>query len=510
MLVEDNQGDAYIVRSCLNRSNAGQVFSTTVSIAETLADAGRLIAEESPDVILTDLGLPDGQGPEVFRTILKLAPETPIIILSGNSDANMLQELLKEGAADYLPKDELSTPTLLRAIRHGITRMEANRLVSQALAKAEVANKTKSQFLATMSHEIRTPLNGVLGMAGLMLETDIDPENRVRAEIILQSGKDLLNLINDALNFSKAEAGQLVLEEIDFDLRTLLRGVSSLWAEQVEAKGLEWSIRCDTEVSPFLVSDPGRIRQVLQNLASNAIKFTDSGAINIQVSQRELPKGAIETRFEVQDTGPGIDPQFMSSLFDDFTQADNSVTRRFGGTGLGLAISKRLVELLGGEITVTSEPGAGSTFRFTIVCSSGTDTASDPVVAESNATEFRPLRILVAEDNVVNQTIIAAYLLRAGHSIEMVENGVLALEQLQTETFDLVIMDIHMPEMDGVTATQRIRALSGPVAEIPIIALTANAMPGDREKFMDAGMDDYVSKPIEPDELTAALNRQTT
>jgi len=442
-----------------------------------------------------------------------------------------------EGAADQPIKPDASFLETINQVSSQLARVAERQGAREELATARdaamEASRLKSEFLATMSHEIRTPMNGVIGLTDLLLGTQLDVGQRQYAEGVQVAGEALLSIINDLLDFSKIEAGKLDLETICFDVIRVVEEVAGLMGQSARHEGLSMVTPCAPDLPTAVVGDPARLRQVLLNLSSNAVKFTEAGEVTLRA--RLDPSGSAEgsstpataghRRFEVVDSGIGIAESDVLRMFEPFSQADASTTRRFGGTGLGLAISRRLVIAMGGELGVDSEPGRGSTFWFRVPlppsptlalttlpvlqAATADGLANDAPGAASapQSTADASGRVLVVEDGPINQMVACGILKQLGYGADIAADGLEALEALQHTEYLAILMDCQMPRMDGYSATAEIRSREGGSRHTPVIAMTAGAVDGDRERCLAAGMEDYISKPVKPKEVEGALGR---
>jgi PAS domain S-box-containing protein len=444
----------------------------------------------------------DSQG--IDRTII-----TKKTLYTDNSASKFIVGIIRDITERKWAEEELQKTN--QQLKTAIAK--ANELT----ALARKANAAKSEFLANMSHEIRTPLNGVIGMTELLLDTHLNGEQLEYAQTINSSGEALLALINDILDFSKIEARKLVMEMQDFDLAGVLKYTTDLLTRSAQEKGLQVTCMVEPDVPMLLQGDAGRLRQILANLGGNAVKFTNWGRVQIKVKVEKVEETNITLRFSVSDTGIGVPADRLAALFMPFTQADGSTTRKYGGTGLGLAISKQLAQMMNGKIGAESTEGVGSTFWFTARFEKTAQRAQSlaslgqaaPTVAGPAHALPGMVRILLAEDNPVNQRVALAMLKRLGCRTDVAANGREAVQALQNASYDLVLMDCQMPEMDGFEATRAVRLKEAAASRpsIPIIAMTASAMQADRERCLQAGMSDFIAKPVQPGELAEMLAR---
>lgn len=399
----------------------------------------------------------------------------------------------------------LTTLNVMISNRAAARRMdELTHGLREERERALEAARAKSTFIAMTSHELRTPMNGLLGMAHALVRSPLTPQQHLHVKLMIKSGDNLMQVLNDVLDLSKIEAGKVELANDVFNLADLVSGVAEGWRDAVEAKGLWLAVELSPESATWVRGDAIRVRQVLLNLVSNALKFTEQGGVSILVEAAEAtPDGHVRTQLRVRDTGIGVSAGFRDRIFDSFTQADDAISRRHSGTGLGLTISRALALQMGGDL-VLEDNETGTTFLFTL----DVKTAQQPAPVEDTedqAFNLTAVRVLVAEDNAINQLVVRAILEAAGMTLTMVDDGQAALAALKAERFDTVLMDINMPVMDGMTALAAIRRGQGGDPSIPVIALTASAMAGDRERFLAMGFDDHLGKPIRPDELLTAI-----
>ncbi|VAV92514.1 hypothetical protein MNBD_ALPHA06-2306 [hydrothermal vent metagenome] len=452
--------------------------------------------------ILAAAALAIGLSVLIGRTVA-----TPIRLLQG------VMRKLADGDLDVELPNVLSDRFEAGAIAKAAAEMKANAeeknallvRADQARIRAEKANQAKSQFLAMMSHELRTPMNAILGSAQVLDAMELDAEIRESVDTLTTGGETLMAILNDVLDLSKIESGKLSVECADFDLNELLEQTKALWLPRANDKDLMLNFEIEGTAPQWIHSDTTRIRQILFNLLSNAIKFTKHGQIDVKLRQTGTIDGKAQLEISVTDSGIGVDAEQIERLFNPFEQEDSTITRRFGGTGLGLSISRQLASLLDGSLEAISKKGQGSTFTLQFCAAICDAPAEKPADKTKKTTNKQQLSILVAEDNAINIKVLRALLKPFPYELVHAENGAIALDFLEHRRFDLVLMDIQMPVLDGIGATQKLRASDGPNKDIPIIAMTANAMQGDRESYFEVGMSGYVPKPIDARQLYAAI-----
>jgi signal transduction histidine kinase len=472
---------------------------------------------DPPDLILLDIMMPEMDGYEVCK-ILKSYPTTkdiPIIFLTALNEPKDIRKAFQYGAVDYISKP-FSIEELTARVRLHISLKRTREELIKAKRAAEAAAEAKAVFLANMSHELRTPMNGIIGMVDILKRTKLTDAQHEYLNIIESSGGNLLTIINDILDLSKIEAGHMELESIPFSLYNEIRRVINIMQIIADKKKLPIDLRINKEVPTYVKGDPVRLKQIVINLVNNAIKFTEKGSITVSVEKKSLEDGKVQLLFKVMDTGIGISPEGQKKLFQSFSQVDKSTTRKYGGTGLGLMISKNLTQMMDGEIGVESVGGVGSTFWFTVFLELSDEESYNKQHQDDDASHEDKMRmqlklnILLAEDNKINQKVAMLNLNNMGYQVDIANNGKEAVEKFENGDYDIIFMDVQMPEMDGVEACKKIREMennSGSTKKILIIAMTANTSEDERKKYWEAGMNDYISKPFKRKKLIEILNK---
>jgi signal transduction histidine kinase/ActR/RegA family two-component response regulator len=499
LIIEETVLEAAVVEHILRR---GADFQPAVTAAHNLDAAASFLATHAVDVVLLNLVLPDWNLHRTLDFIAQHAPRVPLVVLSASGDPIIRAESLSASAQDYLIKWQFGPHDLWRSIRFAIERHWAAKELGRAKQEAELANQAKSRFLATMSHEIRTPLGALLGMAELLAESDLSGEQQEHLGVLQGAGAHLHALISDVLDMGKIEAGALNLEQGQFSPRELVQGTLGIFHDLAAAKHLDLRATVDPRVPAVLLGDAHRLRQVLLNLVGNAIKFTAAGQVELRLACAADPG---RVTFSVSDTGPGIAADKHQSIFDPFVQAEASTARVHGGTGLGLAISRGLVALMGGTLGLLDQPGQGSCFSFTLNLPAG-DRAPAPAPADPGMGQ-RPLQLLIVDDTPALQILLAAFVRATPHRVEIFADGAGVVPRLGRGGFDLVLLDLHLPEMDGFAILRRLRAIEAAAGRppVPVIAMTADVLVATRRRCEASGFAGFLAKPMRRADFLAAI-----
>jgi two-component system, sensor histidine kinase and response regulator len=502
LLVEDNPGDARLVRETLNAAPGGRFV---LEYADRLSAALERLARPGIDVVLLDLSLPDSDGVDTITRLHSSVPHVPIIALSGNDDDRVIQSAVRNGADDFLVKGTFKAVSLMRSIGYAIDRRFGREELTQARDSALESARLRAEFLANMSHEIRTPLNGIIGITRLLADTQLTTEQREMTEIASASADTLLKIVNDILDFSKISAGKITFEEVDFDLGTTVENVIQMFAEQAQSKNVALNSFIEGDVPLLLVGDAGRLSQVLTNLVGNAVKFTPRGETTIRVCRIGETADEAILRFHVRDTGIGIPLEGQRHVFQAFAQADGSTTRKYGGTGLGLAISAQLVELMGGTIGLQSESGSGSTFWFTATF------RRQPAAHQALTIQARlkGVHVLIADHSIASGHLIAEHLAAWGMRCELVASASEAMAALRSadaagERFTLALIDMQLPEMDGLAIARAIKSEPA-LAATRLLGIYSLGGRPDESQMKGSGLAALLAKPIKQSQLFNTL-----